>query len=31
MDFRAALSQYLKTMKNDIDHSSYVIMLNVLF
>ena len=31
MYFRGALSQYLKTMKNYIHHSSNVIMLNTLF
>ena len=31
MDFRGALSQYLKRMKNYIHHSSYVIMSNKLF
>ena len=31
MDFREALSQYLNTMTNYIHHSSYVIMLNILF
>ena len=31
MDFREALSQYLNTMTNYIHHSSYVIILNILF
>ena len=31
MHFRGALSQYIKTMKNCIHHSSYVILLNILF
>ena len=31
MYFRGALSQYLKTMKNHIHHSSNVIMSNTLF
>ena len=31
MDFRGALSQYLNTRKNYIHHSSYVILLNILF
>ena len=30
MHFRGALSQYTKTMKNCIHHSSYVILLNIL-
>ena len=30
MHFRGALSQYTKTMKNCIHHSSYVIVLNIL-
>ena len=31
MHFQGALSQYTKTMKNCIHHSSYVILLNILF
>ena len=30
MHFQGALSQYTKTMKNCIHHSSYVILLNIL-